>query len=219
MPVSLSVTLKWSPLSQLGSLVRASKCPSHTWLQSRPTLAPWREPKQSRRRKGHLGVSSQPGLRLSIKAFRARSARMPASFASQRVFLEGNNRAFLQKNEGIELRESVSKELRIRPALAKADRAWPEGARLAVATRILTAVGCWSICTHLAPIIILMSYGNRRRVFSYSSSSSSLDVQSRKSEEKEHLHLRSRLFLYRYWKRPMAWTLSRCCCSFDCLFG
>lgn len=47
MPISLSVTLKRSPLSQLGSLVWASKWPGHTWLQGRPTLARWKDSKQN----------------------------------------------------------------------------------------------------------------------------------------------------------------------------
>lgn len=58
MPVSLSVTLKRSPLSQLGSLVWASKCPSHTWLQSRPALAPGKEAEHNSTTKKSISVFS-----------------------------------------------------------------------------------------------------------------------------------------------------------------
>lgn len=57
MPVRLSVTLKQSPLSQLGSLVWATKCPSHTWLQTRPTLALWKDP-QANQHKRAIAVFS-----------------------------------------------------------------------------------------------------------------------------------------------------------------
>lgn len=125
MPVSLSLTLKWSPLSQLGSLVWASKCPSHTWLQTRPTLALWRDPKQNSRRKGHLSVFTEcclrcPSMHSGLIQHRCQWDLLPSVW-SWRETPHRTNRVFCKRGNWAALISPTIKRQRtwIRSMLAK----------------------------------------------------------------------------------------------------
>lgn len=125
MPVSLSVTLKWSPLSQLGSLVWASKCPSHTWLQSRPTLALWRDPKQSSRRKGHPSVFTKcclrrPSRHSGLIQHRCQRALLPSVWGWRETPHRTTER-FVKRGNWVALISLTIEQQRtwIRPMLAK----------------------------------------------------------------------------------------------------
>lgn len=135
----------------------------------------------------------------SIEAFRAYSAQMPLRFASQRVELEGSVGVLYKKkkkgegggssciNQGDRRAAKNGSKVDVR----KSHHGGPKGAGLAVcvicrvvvlfcfSSSLMEAVGWsrWSICARLSAIIILMPYGNRRRLFSYSSSSSSLHFE------------------------------------------
>lgn len=125
MPVSLSVTLKRSPLSQLGSLVWASKCPSHTWLQSRPTLALWRDPKQSSRRKGHLGVFTKcclrrPSRHSGLIQHRCQRGSLPSVWGWRETPHRPTQRFVKRGNRAAWISQSIKQQRRrIRPMLAK----------------------------------------------------------------------------------------------------